>query len=185
MTNQPTSEPATTFCTICGLDDDKAHHTPGDCIFGLRAALVRQKKAASLLSFEVSTRYLAIIENLALRPNVGIPYSIMMPPHPHAPPGEMPVIQVHHYQVRGVFTAIWKAFAEAGDWSPLKEQETQIRKQRELLTVCIDLISDVFTERFATDCPRGFLEDLQLIEDLATPLGVPLPDLANWKSPPR
>jgi hypothetical protein len=158
-------------CGVCGLLlQDERHESAGDCIRGLRKAMIAQRKAAESLSFEVSTRYLAALEELSLRPDVGIPYHMRVPGHPES------VVQLHHQQIAGVFTAIVKKYRELGDWSPLKERDKQIVDQRMLIDLCLDLLSAIFTEHYAVTCDRGELEQLKQIGELARQLGVPLPD---------
>jgi len=164
-------------CGVCGLLlDSERHESAGDCIRGLRKAMLKQRKAAESLSFEVSTRYMAVLEELSLRPDVGIPYSMRVP----GVDGEG-VIRLHHQQVSGVFTAILVKYKEMGDWSPLKERDEQIAKQRCLIDLCLDLLSAVFVGNYAEDCDRSELEQLKEIGELATQLGVPPPDLEGSK----
>jgi hypothetical protein len=175
MSNPSASDPVP--CGVCGLMlQEERHESAGDCIRGLRKTLLKQRKAAELLSFEVSTRYLAALEELSLRPDVGIPYHMRVPGHPED------IVQIHHQQVSGVFTAIVKKYQELGDWSPLKERDEKIVLQRHLIDLCLDLISAVFTENYALKCDRGELEQLKQIGEIATQLGVPLPDLADSRS---
>lgn len=180
MTNQPTSEP--TLCGVCGLMlENERHKSAGDCIRGLRKAMMQQRQAASTMAFEISTRYLGVLEELALRPDVGIPYSMRTP-------GDVfseEKITLHHQQVAGVFTAIHKKFMEAGDWSPLKERDDELRLQRQLIDHCLDLLSAVFTDSYAVSCDRGELDQLKEIGELARRLGVPAPDPSGLKSRPR
>jgi hypothetical protein len=175
------NEPSEAVCQWCGiqLGPEEYHSDKDSCIKGLRAAILKQRKAAELLSFEVSTRYLAALEELALRPDVGIPYHMRVPGHPED------VVQLHHQQVSGVFTAIVKKYRELGEWSPLKERDKQIVDQRMLIDLCLDLLSAVFTEHYAVACDKGELHQLKEICEFARQLGVPLPDPPGSKFPLR
>jgi hypothetical protein len=140
----------------------------------MRAAMLQQRKAAERLSFEVSTRYLAILEGLALDPNVGVEYFMRVPGQ------EQNIVQVHHQQVAGVFTAIWRKFHEAGDWSPLREQEEKILAQRHLIDLLLGLLPHLVTPSALRELNRDFFDTLKDIEKVATQLGVPLPDLRDY-----
>lgn len=158
MENQQTSE----SCDTCGLllQDDR-HGSPEDCIRGLRKAMIKQRKAAELLSFEVSTRYLVIIEDIAINAT-----------------GDAAI-------TAAIMQDIYRRYAGMGDWSPLKEQEERILEQGKLIDLCLRLHAQVFTEQYAVACGGDELHQLKEIGRRATQLGVLPPDLADSKSPLR
>ena len=84
-----------------------------------------------------------------------------------------------------MFAAILRKYREMGDWSPLKEQEKKILEQRKLIDLCLDLLSAVFTEKYAVACDQGELHQLKEIGELATQLGVPPPVPPSFGSPLR
>lgn len=174
MPNQPANDQPLP-CGVCGLLlVDEKHDSAGDCIRGMRAAMLKQRQAAERLSFEVSTRYLAILENLSLNPNVGVEYFMRVPGQPEN------IVQVHHQQAAGIFTAIWRAFHEAGDWSPLREQEEKILAQRKLIDLLLSLLPELVTPQALRELNRDFFDTLKEIEEVAKRLGVPLPDLRDY-----
>lgn len=173
MSNSP-NEAA--ICTWCGirLEPEEYHSDKDGCIKGLRAAMLKQRKAAELLSFEVSTRYLAALEELALRPDVGVPYHMRVPGHPED------IVQLAHQQVAGVFTAIVRKYKELGDWSPLKERDERIGRLERLLEQVLGLLPVLLTPQVLVEINRDHLDSLKKMGQLATQLGVPLPDLRDY-----
>jgi hypothetical protein len=95
------------------------HESAGDCIRALRKALLRQREVAQGQSYAVSTRFLAILEQLAQNPDVGVEYCARVPGQPED------IVAVSHQQVAGVFAALYKKLHELGDWSPLQELRDQ------------------------------------------------------------
>lgn len=150
-------------CPSCGLllpagkvhipRDGKDH----DCIRALRDALLKQKKAAELLSFEVTTRCVAILEELVLRPDVGIAY--------FETDLEGQKRRVDPARVSGIFAVLMKKFKEMGEWSPLRAAE----RGRDDALDKIDKLP-----AFVEYCVKhmGPAEARRAIE-LATQLGVP------------
>lgn len=98
-------------CPTCKLHGD-AHGSPQECIEALQHALIRQRRAAETLAFDISTRFLAVLESLAVDPDEGLGYHVQG--KPLAP-----------VQVSGVFAAIWRRYSAQGDWSPLRELEAK------------------------------------------------------------
>ena len=114
------SEKPSSICDVCYLvlPDDGTHHpTHLDCVHALRDTLLRQRKAAETLSFEVSTRYLAILEKMAAETFES---------------GEM---------VAEVMDQLRRGFYEMGDWSPLKKLQDENAGLRSALEA-IEMLSD-------------------------------------------
>lgn len=116
-------------CLKCGLlrppgaGIQAIHLGENECIRALNAALVRQREVASTLAFDLSVRYLTVLEQLAAAPDVGVPYLT----HQVDPETGRPTMgKVEMAKVSGVFAAIWKRFAEMGDWSPMQELRDRI-----------------------------------------------------------
>jgi hypothetical protein len=109
------------FCPHCGILSPvgpiKGHASPEACIAALRAAMIKQRKAASSLAFDLSTRYLAVLEELALDCGepAGVQFKVRTP--------EGKIMVAHHSQVSGFFAAIMRKFEELGDWSPLRDAQ--------------------------------------------------------------
>jgi len=98
-------------------DGSRGHLDAIDCVDQLKAALIKQREVASRLAFDLSTRYLAAIEGLALDPSTsGIRYTAL-DPYSGKP------VEVENKQVAGIFSSILRKFNELGDWSPLRDAE--------------------------------------------------------------
>lgn len=112
-------------CVYCKLElpGDEHHHSMEDCCAALQRALVRQREMARLLAFDLSTQYLAAIEELCLRPDVGIAYKCLNP--------DGSIRDLAPTQVVGIFTAILKKFQSLGDWSPMRELRDENRRLHE------------------------------------------------------
>lgn len=113
------------MCRTCGLLGGN-HRSKVDCIHGLRAAMVAQSRAAEGLAFDVSTRFMAILERLAHDPAIaGVVYTVATPDGKGLP--------VPPQLVREVMTAIYHRYVEMCDWSPLKaERERADKAEAEL-----------------------------------------------------
>lgn len=164
-------------CGVCGLLlQDERHESAGDCIRGLRSALIKQKRLAEEMAFDISTRYLAAIEELSLRPEVGIPYYTRVPDQPEN------IVQVSHQQVAGVFTAIVRKYRALGDWSPLQAIKKEVESARELYSMAIGVLEMVMTPDVVVSCDRSVLEALQKLGERSMQLGAPLRDLPGFES---
>jgi len=162
-------------CVRCGLqtgEDQQVyphnHLTPQDCIRALRRMLKRQKKLAASLSFDLSTRYLAALEELSLRPDVGVVYQIRAEGPEYRP------LAVPPQQVSGVFAAILRKFKELGDWSPLQRAEAEATSYAYMagkLTALLLKVVDQSKDRCNLDVklPASSVKEIEdLVEDLGT-----------------
>lgn len=122
-------------CTICGVQFSNQmpwHPDHLACIRALQGVIERQRAAASTLAFEVSTQFLAVLEQLAAHPDVGIPFRI---PYIDPETGKDALGSVQNVKVAGIFSAILKKYSEMGDWSPLKELRDKVAElEAELAT---------------------------------------------------
>jgi len=103
-------------CARCGLMTQAEHADERACIAHLRGALLEQRSAAQRMSFDMSMRYLAAIEELALRPGeAGVSFKVRSP--------DGTIMTVRAEQVSGIFAAILRQFHSLGDWTPLRDAE--------------------------------------------------------------
>ena len=58
-------------CYLCGLRTWQAHDDPLHCIEELRVAMIKQRATAESLALDISTRFLAVLEELAAHPECG------------------------------------------------------------------------------------------------------------------
>ena len=112
-------------CKFCDLEleDDNHHPHMEFCVAGLQKALRRQRESARMLAFDLSTQFLAAIEELCLRPNIGIAYKTLNP--------DGSIHDLEPRQVVGVFSAILKSFQSLGDWSPMRDLREENRRLQE------------------------------------------------------
>lgn len=117
-----------TMCQYCGLliPPHVFHGEPQACITALRKVLMRQRELAQHMAYDISTRFLAILEELSLRPDAGIGYKVRDPRDPEK------AMNIPANNVAGVFGAIMKKFHEACDWSPsavLREENRKLQEE--------------------------------------------------------
>lgn len=118
-------------CRNCGLLADD-HAGLDVCVQALREAMIKQKEAASSLSFDMSTRFLAALEELALGVDTGIQFSVITP--------EGKPLRLQTRQVAGMFAAILRQFRDLGDWSPLRDAE---KRSEEMYGVASKLLESL------------------------------------------
>lgn len=156
-------------CYHCGLGlvpgDD--HNDPKGCIKALRNAMLKQRQAAESLAFDVSVRFLAVLEQLALNPDVGVPY------HAVDTTSGKPV-EVHHQHVAGIFAAIGKMYREMGDWTPLADAKEEIGRYSFLLGVCTGLLSEI-VNKGSLSLPKDVADRIHETIESATRLAVGQP----------
>jgi len=88
--------------------------------------MLAQKKSAEQLGIDISTRFYAIMEDLAHDPRVsGVRY------HRHNLDTKEKV-EMHPQQVVGVMSAIFIKYQQMGDWSPMTRLQDELRKEQEL-----------------------------------------------------
>lgn len=104
------------YCKSCSLECDQMHESKDECIDALMAAMRKQRRAAESLAFDISTRYLAVLEELTLRPDAGVRYLTKLQ-------GEDEPRVLHAQQVSGVFSSILRRYEEMGEWSPLRQAQ--------------------------------------------------------------
>jgi len=143
----------------CGLvlQEGERHPALIDCVHALQAAMIRQKEAAASLSFDLSVRYLSIIEQLAKAAGDGT-------------------------VIGGVYANIKKRYEEMGDWSPMQHLRERNEDLAVLAKKSIALLSKAFTEQYATVCDRADLSDLTAIGEDAKRLGVLPPGPFDYES---
>lgn len=98
----------------------QAHLDPMSCVRSLRKRLQLQKKLAESLSFEISVRYLAVLEELAQNPGDQVGFFTIGSNGTkirHAPA-----------QVAGIFAAILMRYRESCDWTPLHDARRRIEE---------------------------------------------------------
>ena len=134
------SEKEIAMCVRCHLvlRDEDSHIESIDCIAAMRSAMLRQRKAAETLGMVLSSRFLAVLEELCLDAETpGVEFHTME----MLPGGELGKRAIQSAQVTGIFAAIKERFHALGDWSPLKQawedlyQEQALnKKMKQLLT---------------------------------------------------
>lgn len=154
-------------------DGTEGHALVLDCIKELRKAMLRQKEAAALFSFEISTRFLAALEGLAHDPGIGmLRYSVH-----NTDTGEK--TELHPQHVQGVIINILAEYKKMGDWSPLREAKNQAADYaaigRKLLAV-VDRLLDVHKESVDPE----LRDTAERVSELARQLGVHLPGPDRW-----
>jgi hypothetical protein len=110
-----------TPCPTCRLliPSGTKHESFSVCIHALQAAMLRQKRSAESIGYEVSVRFLAILEELALHPDAGVPYKMLAE--------GTQVEDVPPQQVGGIFAAILLRYRDVCDWAPLAEAREMAR----------------------------------------------------------
>ena len=116
-----TMKEAPELCMDCHMElgPNDAHTSLHDCIQALRTSLLHQKELAKSLAFDVSVQLMATLEELSLRPDVGVAYRVIQQLDPDK--SEFRPLVLPPERVAGVFAAILKKYRELGDWSPLQE----------------------------------------------------------------
>ena len=114
--------PTTHQCEYCGITIpvERFHAEPKACINALRKALLRQRQIADHLSYEISVRYLAVLEELAQNPGDQVGFFTIGPDGTkvrHAP-----------QQVAGIFAAILMRYRVSCDWTPLHDAKRRIEE---------------------------------------------------------
>jgi hypothetical protein len=107
-------------CPVCGLiihDGEDEHVDARQCIAGLRAAMLEQRKAAEELGLTISSRFLAVLEELSIEPEVEDAVRQNLGFTVRGPDGK--IYNVPPQRMTGVFSAIRHLFERAGDFSPL------------------------------------------------------------------
>lgn len=143
---------------MCGLlmMPGVSEHLPVEktCIAELRQALLRQRAAAETLAFEVSVRYLAVLEQLAKDPGTDIAFVV------NVPGSELPY-RVEPERVAGIFAIILKRYQEMCSWTPLHDARAIAREAQEKLKTAADLLERILEgergehfEREVTDFVR-------------------------------
>lgn len=117
-------------CRKCGLRLEPApgeygHRKDIDCIKALRLANKEQKEVAQRLSLSLSTRFFAILEELAHDPECGVQYYTC-----DKDTGEK--THLGHASVKGIMAAIFTKFQEMGDWSPMQALQGELKDEQEL-----------------------------------------------------
>jgi len=142
----------------CGLllRPDEKHPALVDCIEALKAALVKQRYAATTLAFDISAQYLRVLEELAL---------------------EAANTRVSSLVSAAVVEKMQQRFREMGDWTPLTDAREEVRELRAFATQCLIALDNVYTKRVAAEVSRDQLDHLATLRGFATRLGVPQPDL--------
>ena len=87
--------------------------------------LEEQKEVAQRLSLSLSTRFFAILEELAHDPECGVQYYTC-----DKDTGEK--THLGHASVKGIMAAIFTKFQEMGDWSPMQALQGELKDEQEL-----------------------------------------------------
>jgi hypothetical protein len=134
------------------MPEGTTHLSPGHCINDLRRALIRQNEIAQSLGFEISVRFLCILEELVKDPAVGLPYKVHDGEQLKHLPADM---------VSGIFSSILMKYREKCEWSPLYELKQQLQDAKLLL------------KRATMEMAHSDLRDR--IDAFVTPPGAPAP----------
>lgn len=160
-------------CRNCGLLADD-HAGLDICVQALRDAMLKQREAAAKLSFDLSTRYLAALEELALGIDAGVPYKVRL--------ADEQILQVHHRDVAGIFAAILRKFRELGDWSPLREAEQTAEQMRHGASHLLGILESILAELEegpVSAVDEALVDKGRSVAESARQLGVRPPDLGR------
>ena len=150
-------------CKVCGLRLEPApgfygHRESIDCIEALRMVNKEQKRVYGKLSLSLSTRFFAILEELANDPECGVQYYTR-----NEETGEK--THLGHAAVKGVMAAIFAKCQELGDWSPMQALQGELKDEQELNVRFENLLEKVHQ----SDGAPLSSELRRLIEDLLYP----------------
>lgn len=112
-------------CYLCGLRTDNDHEDPLYCIEEMRVSAIKRERDLRDASLEASTRILAVLEHLALRPDAGlVGYTVH---NPHTGNKE----QLPPQRVAGIFANLRHLYEELGEWSPVRELKEELAMTRD------------------------------------------------------
>lgn len=163
-----------TACWMCSLmlPEGTTHQGPHDCIKELRRVLIRQKEISQSLAFEISVRYLAVLERLAKNPGTDVAYVVDVP-------GLNLPCRIPPEKVAGIFAAILFEYQKVGNWSPLTEAKDLAQSRLTDMQLLWEMlfVVEVSVSPESRGAVKALLEDIRprLGADFK-PLGVPSHD---------
>lgn len=127
-----------------------SHESDKDCVAALKGAMVKQREAAQNLGLDISTRILAVLEQLASDPGSGLSaYSVRDPEtgKPRLVPPQ---------QVAGVFANIRHLYERSGEWSPMRDLREALEEWRTYANELEDCLGET-----AKNLPEATLSEMK------------------------